>query len=181
MNLIEIILLAIALGVDCLVLSFSQGLVFNANRTKNSILLALTMGLFQGGMPIIGYFAAHIVSDYVETFANWIIFTIFLVLGIKFVHEAFQSQNEDDNVCCIDFRCLISMGIATSIDAMGAGVGLRFSDTNLILSMFIIGLVSFIMSLVGFWAGNQFKHLPSKYLEIFGGLILIGLALKAVM
>lgn len=143
-------------------------------------MLAVTMGLFQGGMPIIGYGFAQIVSSYVEAFASWIIFGIFMTLGVKFIYEAFQ-EKEEDGVCCIGLRCLISMGIATSIDALGAGVGLRFSEANLILAMVLIGAASFIMSLIGFWAGNLFKHIPSKYLEVAGGLILVGLALKAVL
>jgi len=181
LSLIEIVLLAIALGVDCLVLSFSQGIIFMSNRRKNSILLAITMGAFQGLMPFGGYFAAHLVNAYVEAFAEWIIFAIFLALGCKFIFEACRRKGDAEKICCIGFTCLISMGIATSIDALGAGVGLRFSDTNLLFSTIIIGLVSFVMSLVGFWSGNLFKHLPAKYLEICGGLILIGLAVRAVL
>lgn len=181
MSLVEIILLAVALGIDCMVLSFSQGLIFTSNRKHNSLLLAVTMGIFQGGMPLIGYGAASVVSSYVEAFANWIIFGIFMVLGVKFIYEAFQDKEVEGKICCIGLKCLISMGIATSIDAMGAGVGLRFSGANLVLSMLIIGLASFVMSMAGFWTGNLFKRFPSKYLEISGGLILIGLAVKAII
>ena len=78
MNLFEIILLAIALGIDCLVVSFSQGLIFNKNRTKNSLALAATMGIFQGIMPVLGYFGAGVVSVYVEKFSHWLVFVIFL-------------------------------------------------------------------------------------------------------
>lgn len=181
MSLVELVLLSIALGVDCLVVSFSQGLVFNANRLKNSLALALTMGLFQGGMPFIGYIGANLISKYVSAFSSWIVFVIFFILGAKFIYEALQDKEEEGTICCIGLKCLISMGIATSIDAMGAGVSLRFANADLILSVLAIGLASFVMSLVGFWVGNCFKHLPSKYLEIAGGIILIGLAIKAVL
>ncbi len=179
MSLISIILLAIALGIDCLVVSFTQGLVFNQNRRKNSLILALTMGIFQGGMPLFGYFGANIVSSYVENFSHWIVFVIFLALGLKFIYEAFQEKEE--TICYIGFRCLISMGIATSIDAMAAGVSLKFGGAPLILSVLIIGFASFMMSLGGFWFGNCFKRFPSRILEVSGGLILIGLAVKAVI
>ncbi len=180
MGLIELLLLAVALGIDCFVVSFSQGLIFTSNRTKNSAALAFTMGLFQGLMPLIGFFAAAAVSRYVEAFADWIVFSIFLILGLKFIREAFREDN-DVKICGIGFMCLISMGIATSIDALGAGVSLKFCGANIILSVILIAAASFMMSLTGFWAGNSIKHLPSKYLEILGGVILIGLAVKAII
>ena len=152
MSLIDIILLAIALGIDCLVVSFSQGLIFNKNRTTNSLKLAAAMGLFQGLMPCIGYTGANYIYELIAPFSKWIVFGIFLILGIKFILEAFEEQKE--KICCIDLRCLISLGVATSID---------------------------VMSLSGFWFGNFFKKFPPKYLEITGGVILIFLAAKSII
>ena len=180
MGLTELLLLAVALGIDCLVVSFSQGLIFSSNRRKISLILALTMGGFQGCMPVLGFFSAGLVSNYVQAFADMIVFVIFLVLGIKFIYEAF-GKDEAVVVSCIDFKCLISLGIATSIDALGAGVSLKFAGADLILSSSLIAAASFVMSLAGFWGGNCFKVIPSRYLEIFGGIILIGLALKSVL
>lgn len=179
LSLIEIILLAAALGIDCLVVSFSQGLIFTKNRTKNSLVLALTMGLFQGLMPVIGYVCANLISSYVSTYSHWLVFCIFLILGLKFIYEAFQKKEE--NICCIGFRCLVSMGIATSIDALAAGASLKFSGAGLLIPSVIIGFVSFVMSLSGFWFGNCFKKFPSRILEITGGLILIILAVKSII
>lgn len=176
MNLIEIAVLAAALGVDCMVVSFSQGLIFKENRVKNSLILAVTMGLFQGIMPIFGYLGIGSISEYIKPFSNWLVFAIFMFLGIKFIYEAFQ---EKEKICCISVECLISMGIATSIDALVSGVTLNLTSTPLLLSCVVIGLVSFWMSLKGFWAGIFFKKLPSKVLEIAGGVILILLALKS--
>lgn len=178
MSLIEIIVLAIALGIDCLVVSFSQGLILKTNRVKNSIILALTMGLCQGLMPYLGYFGAESVSRYITPYAKWLVFGIFLVLGIKFIKEAFQHK---EDICDFKIKYIISMGIATSIDALASGVNLNLTQTPLIFSTLIIGLVSFTLSLIGFWLGNFFKQLPSKSLEITGGIILIALALKSII
>lgn len=178
MSLIEIILLAAALGIDCFVVSFSQGLILGKNRVKNSVILALTMGLFQGLMPIIGYAGANIINTYVEKFAQWLVFGIFLILGLKFILEAFEKRKEP--ICCINIKCLMTMGLATSIDALAAGASLNFSGTALLLPALIIGIVSFFMSLCGFWLGNSFKKFPSNFLEIMGGCILIALAVKSI-
>ncbi len=180
MNIVEIVFLAFALGIDCLVVSFSQGLIFTHNRLKNSLALALTMGISQGVMPCIGYVAADIISKYVEPFSRWIVFAIFAILGLKFIFEAFNEKDEE-GICCFDFKCLLGLGIATSIDALAAGASLNFTGTSLIVPAIIIGLASFFMSMSGFWGGNFFKKFPSKYLEISGGLILIALAVKSLL
>lgn len=180
MNLIEVIFLGLALGIDCCVVSFSQGLIFTSNRLKNSLMLALTMGFFQGAMPAIGYFGTGLISRYIESFSHWIVFIIFAALGIKFIIEAFQAK-DDEKVCCIGLKCLITLAIATSIDALAAGISLNLSGTKILIPVLIIGAASFFMSLFGFWIGNCFKKFPSKYLEIAGGLILCALAVKALL
>ncbi len=176
MNLVEIIALAAALGIDCMVVSFSQGLVLNSNRIKSSLALALTMGLCQGIMPVFGYFGTHALIDFIEPFSHLLVFAIFMVLGLKFIYEAFQEKGD---VCCINLRCLLLMGIATSIDAFASGITLKLTYTPLFFSAFLIGLMSFIMSLCGFWSGLFFKKLPSRLLEITGGIILISMAIRA--
>lgn len=179
MNLAEIIVLAAALGVDCLVVSFSQGLVLKSNRIRNSVILALTMGFCQGIMPCFGYFGTEAVSKFIAPYSKWFVFSIFMFLGIKFIVEAFKEKEKE--ICCLGINCLISMGIATSIDALASGVSLNLTKTPLLLSALFIGFMSFWMSLKGFWAGIFFKHLPSRFLEAAGGIILILLAVKNIV
>lgn len=176
MNLIDIFILSFALGMDCLIVSFSQGLIFKKNRRLNSLMLAITMGLFQGLMPCFSYICTDFVDHYVEPYSKWLVFTIFMCLGFKFIVEAFFEKEEE--VCCIGFKCLMGIGLATSIDALASGVSLKLTLTPLLLSACVIGIGSFLMSIFGFWLGYFLKKLPSKYLAIFGGLILIFLAIK---
>lgn len=178
MTLIDLILLGLALGIDCFVVSFSQGLIFKSERTKNSFNLALTMGLFQGAMPIIGYIGTNSLYKYVVPYSKWIVFGIFLILGLKFIVESFQPKEEE--VQCIGLKCLLGLGLATSIDALVSGASIRLTQTSLLLSVLIIGVASFLMSVCGFWSGNFVKNIPSKYLEIGGGLILVALAIKSL-
>ena len=179
MSLIDIFILSVALGIDCLVVSFSQGLIFTKNRVRNSLMLGLTMGFCQGFMPFLSFIGTEFVSKFIESYAQIIVFLIFLALGAKFIAGAFLEKKEE--ICCIDFKCLIGMGIATSIDALASGVGLNLANAPLFVSISLIGIISFVMSLCGFWFGNFFKKLPSKVLEISGGTILILLALKVLI
>lgn len=178
MNFIDLILLGLALGVDCFVVSFSQGLIFKSEKVKNSFKLALTMGLFQGAMPVIGYIGTNSLYKYVVPYSKWIVFGIFILLGLKFIVESFQPKEKE--VQCIGLKCLLGLGLATSIDALVSGASIRLTQTSLLISVMIIGIASFLMSICGFYSGNFIKNIPSKYLEITGGLILVALAIKSL-
>ena len=181
MTLIEIIFLAVALSLDATVVSFSQGLIFTKNKRKNSLLLAFFFGFFQFLMPVIGFFCSMSIYNYLKVINVWIVFTIFMILGIKFIKEAFDENDEKAEVCCLSLGCLITLAIATSIDALGAGVSLCFAHADIWIASILIGIITFINSLIGFWGGFLFKKFPAKYLEITGGLILIGLAIKQLI
>jgi len=181
LNLFDLLILAIALGVDCLIVSFSQGLCLTCpDRGKRSFVLALIMGCFQGVMPVFGYCFASIIYSLVEPVAKWLVFAIFFVLGIRFILEAFR-ENETENVKILGYRQMLLLGVATSLDALGAGVSLKFTNTSLLFSCLLIGLVSFVMSLIGFYGGTYLRKSNTSYLETFAGLILLFLAIKSIV
>ncbi len=180
MNFSEIIFLAIALSIDAGAVSFSQGLIICKNKRKNAFLLAFFTGFFQFAMPILGFIFASLIYSYVKNFCSIIAFSIFLILGVKFIYDALKKDldNNTPEICCLSLKCLLMLAIATSIDALAAGVNFRFLDTPLIFSSLIIGITTFLISLFCFWSCHIFKKFPSKYLEILSGLILIALAIK---
>ena len=180
MSFVEIIFLAVALSIDASVVSFAQGLIFTENKRKNSLYLALSVGAFQAMMPVIGWVIAKGIYIYVEKFDHWIAFTIFFILGIKFIKDAFDDKEDHTTPAFLSLKALLLLAIATSIDAMAAGATLYFTDVKILMPAVIIGVITFINSLIGFWSGYIFKRFPSKYLEIVAGLILIGLGLKVL-
>lgn len=179
MNLVDILLLSIALGLDCMVVSFSQGLVLKNDLMKNSLILAFTMGIFQGAMPFIGYTGGDYIYNFVYPFSKFIVFAIFFVLGLNFILESFN-QNKKETPNCLGYKCLLSLGVATSIDALVAGANINLTLTPLFPAALYIGIIAFIMSFAGFWAVKYFKNLPAQNLEISGGLILVFLAVKSL-
>lgn len=176
MSYLEIFLLAIALSIDACVVSFSYGLTFTQNRFKNSLNLALFTGLFQGVMPVIGYFLTGFVKSYIAPFAGFIVFAIFTYLGIKFIKEAFDKEKEKQ--LCIDLKCLLLVGIATSIDAFSAGISLSLFGNKILKPAMLIAFVTFINSVLGFVLGGKLKHMPTRGLEISAGILLILLGVK---
>ncbi len=174
-----IFLLAAALSIDACVVSFSYGLVFNENRTKNALKLAFCTGIFQGVMPALGYLLTGFVKNYISKYSAIIVFLIFVYLGGKFIFEA--NNQEKEKPLCIDTGCLLLVGIATSIDAFSAGVTLALYGNRILKPAVLIALITFINSFSGFIIGGKLKHLPTKWLEISAGIILILLGIKALV
>lgn len=179
MTLAGIILLAIALSIDACAVSFAHGLIMHENRVKNALLLAVFTGMAQALMPITGYFVTQPFYKTIEPVGKWIVFSIFLYLGIKIIQEAFEKDKEVP--LCLSISCLFMIAIATSIDALAAGVTLALTSSKIFFSAIIIGCTTFIFSLLGFTSGCFLKKFPTMYLEIFAGIILILLALKSIL
>jgi putative Mn2+ efflux pump MntP len=181
MTLLEIIFLAIALSIDASVVSFSQGLILNNDKRKNYFNLAFFVGFFQALMPVIGWYLAKAIYKYVEAFDHWIAFSIFLVLGMKIIYDATQLDEDEKVPVCLSFKCLLLLAIATSIDALAAGVTMYFLKVQILFPALIIGVITFVNSIIGFWSGYVLKKFPSKWLEIFAGIILISLGIKIII
>ena len=182
MSYISIVILAVALSIDACVVSFSYGLKYNHLRFKNSMLLAVFTGVFQGIMPVIGYFMTNFVRTYIQPYASLIVFLIFSYLGFKFITEAYQPKIKDKHKdLCINLKCLLLIGIATSIDAFSAGITLSLYGNHILKPAILIALVTFINSHIGFYIGGRFKYIPSKYLEITAGILMLALAWVSVI
>ncbi len=177
----EILVLAIALALDAMLVSFSYGLIINQRRMFNSFILAGAFGFFQFLMPFIGYFLTGFFISKLEIYSKWIVFTIFMVLGIKFLKDIFEKNKETNQIHCIGFLCILGLAIATSIDALCAGVSLNLTKTNLYFATIQIGIVTLIMSFIGFWISKIFEKMPSKLIQFLGALLLIYLAIKAIL
>lgn len=176
MSYSEIILLAIALSIDACVVSFSYGLCSMSRCSKNSIALALTTGLFQALMPVIAFFFTDMVKDFVQPYAHWIVFIIFIYLGITFIKESFEK--DANKTLCVNLKALLLIGVATSIDAFSAGISLSLTNSPIMFSAIVIGLITFIDSILGYILGCKIKIFKPQILEIIGGLTLIGLAIS---
>lgn len=177
MTLTEIIILAIALTIDALLVSFSYGLILRNGRFYNSLKLGLSFGFFQFFMPVVGWFLTGMIFSKIQSYSKWFVFAIFLILGLKIIKEAFDVEDKKEDVC-ITFLCLMCLSVATSIDALAAGISLRLTGSDIVFSSLLIGFITAFLSIAGFWLACALKKLPSKPIEIIGGLLLIFLAIK---
>lgn len=181
MDLVTIVLISIGLAMDAFAVSICKGLSMKKLDMKKALIIGLYFGLFQGMMPIIGYLLGKNFSDVVEVVDHWIAFILLGFIGGKMIKE---SLSKDDEGCTDDvsFKTMVVLAIATSIDALAVGITFAFlKNTYLVLSFVLIGIITFVLSVLGVKIGNVFGDKYEKKAEFAGGLILILLGLKILL
>lgn len=179
MSFFDVLLLALALSVDAFVVSFSYGLIIKKHRWLNGMKIALAVGGGQFLMPIAGWYCSIPVSAYVARFDHWLVFLVFGILGLNIIINALSTEvgKLEKN---LTLPVLLAVGLATSVDAMAAGVSLYFAKVQIFGAALFIGLTTFILSLVAFYLKRFFKKLPRQKMEIGAGVILILLGVKVL-
>lgn len=180
MGVIEIFLLGIGLAMDAFAVSICKGLSMKKMEWKKAVIIALYFGIFQALMPAIGYLLGVGFEEKITSIDHWIAFGLLSIIGINMIREAFDDKEneENDNV---DFKSMLVLAVATSIDALAVGITFAFLRVNVILSVAIIGIVTFIISICGVKIGNVFGDKYEAKAEIAGGAILILLGLKILL
>lgn len=183
MNLFEITILAIALAMDCLTVSIVSGIILKEKSWKVILRMGFLFGFFQAMMPCIGWLGISSFADAIEAYDHWIAFALLTFLGVNMIREAFKPV-EEHHFNPARLITQLTLAVATSIDALAVGVsfacmGYREMST-LSLPLWIIGIVSFLFSIIGNLLGIRFGHAISNRLkpELLGGAILIAIGCK---
>ena len=181
MSYLSVIILAFALSIDACVVSFSYGLNTAKKTIKTPLMIAGGTGLFQFLMPLFGAVLTNIVIVWIQSYSKYIAGIIFIILGIKFFMENSElSGCKTENYNKITLKTLLTISIATSIDAMAAGSSMLLLKAPLVKASVIIGLVTFTFALIGFYIGVFMKKLAPNLLSKLGGIILVLLGLKTI-
>ena len=179
MGIISILLIAVGLAMDSLAVSISGGIVMRPFCMRQSLRLALTMGIFQGGMTLLGWLMGVSFSSYITAFDHWIAFILLGFLGGKMIYESFGE--EETTISSFSTKTLLTLGVATRIDALAVGVSMAFLKTSIYFPAFIIGFVTFALSLIGVISGYRFGKIKGINVELFGGIILIAIGVKILI
>ena len=158
MTLTELLLISVGLAMDAFSVSVCKGLSMKKIDLKGGVITALFFGVFQGVMPMIGYFLGSRFADVISSFSHWVSFGLLAFIGGKMVFEAIKGNEEesDGKEYRLDIRELTLLAIATSIDALAVGIVFAAEKTNLIFSVTMIGVITFALSLVGIFIGHKF-------------------------
>lgn len=181
MEFIPLLLLAIGLSFDTFAVSVSTGLCLPNLRFVQAIKIALTLGFFQALMPFTGWVLGRQISNYISDYDHWIAFGLLSVLGVKMIYESFTTNEPEKCLNPLKPLVLIWMAIATSIDALVVGLSFAFLNLNIYWSVFVIGFVTYMVSMIGMLFGKKLGNRLGKRMEIIGGLILIGIGAKILI
>ncbi len=153
MGIIEILLIGIGLAMDAFAVSICKGLSMKKLSLKKAIIIGAYFGIFQAGMPIIGYFLGKSFENLVLQIDHWIAFILLLFIGLNMIKEVFgKEENVDDD---ISFKTMVVFAVATSIDALACGITFAFLGANIWLSAFLIGIITFAISVIGVFIRRQ--------------------------
>jgi putative Mn2+ efflux pump MntP len=180
MGIITLILIGIGLSFDTFAVSVSCGIVESKMRFWQASQIAIFFAFFQAIMPIIGWLLGLTVKNYIIQFDHWIAFGLLSFVGGKMIIESFKKP-EEKKFNPRKIKTVIILSFATTIDAFTVGISLAFLQVNMLLASFIIGIITFIIAMLGLLFGKKLGEKSGKKMEILGGIILIALGLKLLI
>lgn len=186
MSLFELFVLAVGLSMDAFAVSVCKGLSMRKITLKNAGIVGLYFGGFQAGMPLIGYFLGLQFKNYIMSVDHWIAFILLGFLGIKMIQEAMSKDDDEDNKIedeneMLSFKNMSILAVATSIDALAVGITLAFLQVDIVPAVSFIGIITFVLSMVGVKIGNVFGVKYKSKAELVGGIILIFMGVKILL
>lgn len=180
MDLLTILLIAVGLAMDALAVSIAKGICINSNRRRSALLIATFFGGFQMLMPAIGWYAGQTFSAIITGIDHWIAFGLLTLIGGKMIYDSTNKDVEKSEET-LKLHSLLTLAVATSIDALMVGLSFAFLQTSILEPILAIGLVTFILSFVGFLFGCGLGSLFGGKIKIAGGLILIAIGLRILL
>lgn len=180
MSLYVLLILAVGLSMDAFAVSVCKGLAMDRITFKKAAIVGLWFGGFQAGMPLLGYLLGTRFEQSITSIDHWIAFLLLAVIGINMIREAF-SKEEEAASCSLACKEMLTLAIATSIDALAVGVTFAFLNVNILAAVSFIGIITFCFSCMGVKIGNVFGTRYKAKAECAGGIILLLLGIKILL
>jgi len=180
MHILNIFIIAIALAMDAFAVSITEGNVNKPLKKSNALTIATFFGIFQAGMPLIGWVLGSVIIKYIDRYDHWVVFGILSIIGTKMIYESFRI-NKAKKISNLRLKRLLILSIATSIDALAIGFSIALLHINIFLAILIIGMVTFLLSIIGVYIGYFLGHFFENKIEFLGGIILIGIGVKILL
>ncbi|MBQ4119127.1 MAG: manganese efflux pump [Clostridia bacterium] len=185
MGIIELLLLAIGLSMDAFAVSICKGLATYELKKRHMLITGLWFGGFQALMPLIGYFLGTATEKYVTAVDHYIAFVLLAAIGVNMIKESRTEETEEADCSSFAFKTMFVMAVATSIDALAAGISLAMdlkgNNTYAYLAVTFIGIITFTLSAMGVKIGNVYGAKWKSKAELSGGIILIALGTKILI
>ncbi len=167
--------------MDAFAVSISSGITIRNPRIENALKIAIFFGAFQAFMPVIGWLAGLGLRELISEVDHWIAFGLLSLIGCRMIYESTKVRSERKILNPLSLGVLLVLSVATSIDALAAGVSLAFLEIPILFTVIIIGAVTLILSFVGVFVGDRSGHFFENKAEFVGGLVLIGIGTKILI
>ena len=179
----ELFLTAVGLSMDAFAAAICIGLAMPKATLKKSAVVGLYFGGFQGAMPLAGFLLGHQFANKIIAYDHWIAFVLLGLIGGNMIRESLSADG-----CCgceedpsLGPRRMLPLAVATSIDALAAGVSFAFLDVDILPAVSFIAAATFLLSAAGVKVGNTFGARYKSKAELAGGVILISMGLKILL
>ncbi|UCF71708.1 MAG: manganese efflux pump [candidate division WOR-3 bacterium] len=181
MNLTVSLLLALSLAFDAFAVSVSCGIAAKDSKTSGALMVAGFFGAFQFGMPLVGWVIGSVFEPIVASVDHWFAFVLLCSIGIHMIFEAAKPERRQHHVPSLNIRVLSILAVATSIDALVAGFGFAFMRVAILQTVATIGVVTFVLSAIGYYIGDSVGSFFKDKVRFLGGVILIGIGVKILI
>ena len=180
MGIIELLIIAVGVSMDALAVSICKGLSVKKISPKYMYRTAIWFGGFQALMPLVGYFVGIHFADLVTNVDHWIAFVLLALIGSNMIKESFDKEEVKGDPD-FSFKTMLSMAIATSIDALAVGVSFAFLKVDIWSAILVIGVTTAAFSAAGVLVGNVFGARYKSKAELAGGIILVAIGSKILL
>ena len=177
MDILTIMLIAVGLAMDAFAVSIAKGISINDQKRKNALIIASFFATFQMIMPMIGWLAGLGLKEVIMGIDHWIALGLLVLIGAKMIYDSTKKEDvqRESN---LRFHILLTLSVATSIDALMVGLSFAFLQTAIAVPLIVIGIVTFALSYVGFLFGNVIGNILGNKMKVVGGVILIAIGIK---
>lgn len=181
LNFITLLLLGLGLSFDSFAVSVSCGLMRRQIQFNQAVPIAITFALIQGLFPLAGWLIGDVIKHLISSIDHWIALILLSFIGGKMIFEGMKPHEEAQKFNPFNPLVILSLSIATSIDALAVGLSFGVLEMTILLPALIIGSVTFLASMLGMLFGKNISPRRSHQPLILGGIILIGLGLKIMV
>jgi len=178
---LNIIGIAVGLAMDAFAVSIAAGLSIDRLTGRHVFRLAFHFGFFQFLMPIVGWLAGTMVAAQIADYDHWLAFGLLGAIGGKMLIDACLKKEKKATSCPTRGWRLVSLSVATSIDAFAVGLGMAFLQVSIWLPCVVIGIVAGTLSWIGITFGHRIGRRRGLVAEAAGGLILIFIGLRILI
>lgn len=173
MSLLEIVLIGVGLAMDAFAVSICKGLAMKKMSYQKAFIIALFFGGFQALMPVLGYFLGTAFASKIAAIDHFIAFILLGLIGMNMIKEALSKDCDECSDDSLRLGDLIMLSIATSVDALAVGITFAFFNVSIVLSTALIGIITFVICVIGVKVGNVFGEKYKSKAEFTGGILLI--------